>query len=289
MLDKHLRYFITLAKLKNYTRAAENLFVSQSTISKAVASLEKELNVKLVLVDKEGFRLTKEGQLLYDFALDVTGYYDKKEEDFLATINDMGQKLSLGLPPTAGSIYFFEKISEFKDKYPAIDFEIRNETSKYLPDMVLDQKLDLAVVIEPFDDNRFVKNTVYNSEAVLVVSKDHKLAYLDEIDFADLKDEKFLQISEDYQYYWVFKDYCNKAGFEPKVAFKNYDWDMILEMVVANIGITILPKPLVSKYFSNRVKLISLKNPTFPWALTIIYPKGSLLTKEMRKFIEICL
>lgn len=289
MLDKHLRYFIKLCEFKNFTRTAENLFVSQSTVSKAVTSLEKELNAKLVLVDKEGFRLTKEGQLLYDFAKDVTGYYDNKEEELLGNINNLGKKLSLGLPPTAGSIYFFEKISKFKGECPDIDFEIKSETSKYLPEMVLGQKLDLAVVIEPFDDKRFVKNTVYKSEAVLVVSKDNELSDRDEVDFAILKDEKFLQISEDYQYYWVFKDYCNKAGFEPKVVFKNYDWDMILEMVVADIGITILPKPLVSKYFSNRVKSISLKNPDFPWALTLIYPKGTFITKEMKKFIEICL
>lgn len=88
MLDKHLRYFIKLCEFKNFTRTAENLFASQSTVSKAVTSLEKELNAKLVLVDKEGFRLTKEGQLLYDFAKDVTGYYDNKEEELLGNINN---------------------------------------------------------------------------------------------------------------------------------------------------------------------------------------------------------
>ncbi|WP_073998472.1 LysR family transcriptional regulator [Anaerococcus urinomassiliensis] len=288
MLDKHLRYFIELVKLKNYTRASETLFVSQSTVSKAVSSLEKELDAKLVRIDKGEFILTREGELLYEFALDVTEYYDKKEYEFLQEVQNLGGKLSLGLPPTAGSIYFFEKISIFKNKYSDIDLEIKNETSKYLPEMLLDHKLDLGVVIEPFDDDRFVKNIVYESEAVLVVSQRHRFSHLEEIEFSLLKDERFLQISEDYQYYQVFEDYCKKANFEPNIIFKNYEWDMILEMVAANVGVTIMPKPLVTKYFSSRVKLIRLKNPIFPWALTLIYLKEDFLTKEMQKFISIC-
>lgn len=288
MLDKHLRYFIELVKLKNYTRASETLFVSQSTVSKAVSSLEKEIDAKLVRIDKGEFILTREGELLYEFALDVTEYYDKKEYEFLQEVQNLGGKLSLGLPPTAGSIYFFEKISIFKSKYPDIDLEIKNETSKYLPEMLLDHKLDLGVVIEPFDDDRFVKNIVYESEAVLVVSQRHRFSHLGEIEFSLLKDERFLQISEDYQYYQVFEDYCKKANFEPNIIFKNYEWDMILEMVAANVGVTIMPKPLVTKYFSSRVKLIRLKNPIFPWALTLIYSKEDILTKEMQKFINVC-
>lgn len=288
MVDKHLRYFIELVRVKSYTRAAENLYISQSTVSKAVASLEKELDCKLVIMDKGVFKLTKEAELLYEFALDVTSYYDQKESQFLESIKNVERELSVGLPPTAGSIYFFEKLSDFRKLYPNTKLYIKNDTSKYLPDMVLNQELDLAVVIEPFDDKRFEKNIVYKSEAVLVVSKDHPLADRDELDFSLLKDYKFLQISKDYQYYWVFKDYCNKAGFEPNVVFENYDWDMILEMVAAKEGVTILPKPLVKKYFSDRVKLISLKNPTFPWALTIIHAKERPMTKEMKNFIEVC-
>lgn len=288
MLYKHLKYFIELVEVKNYTRAAKNLYVSQSTVSKAVSSLEKELDCSLVEINKGEFTLTEEARALYDFALDVTSYYDKKEEEFLESIKNVEEKLVVGLPPTAGSIYFFEKISDFNKKYPSIKLTIENETSKYLPDQLLDKKLDLAVVIEPFDDPRFVKKIVYKSEAVLVVSKDHKFSDKKCIDYYELKDENFLQISKDYQYYSVFKDYCKKAGFSPKIVFENYDWDMILELVASNQGVTILPKPLVKKYFSDRVKLISLKNPEFPWALTIIYPKNAYLSKEMKKFIEIC-
>ena len=62
--------------------------------------------------------------------------------------------------------------------------------------MLLDHNIDLGVVIEPFDDDRFIKNIVYESEAVLVVSESHRFSQMEEIDFPLLKDEKFLQISE---------------------------------------------------------------------------------------------
>jgi DNA-binding transcriptional LysR family regulator len=288
MLDKHLRYFIEVAEVKNYTRAAENLFISQSTVSKAVASLEKELNIQLIEVKGGNFFLTEAGEIFYKFAKDVTGYYDRREKELYDKIKILGEDLNLGLPPTAGSIYFSNKITEFSKKHPEINLNIVNVTSKYIPDMLLNGSLDLGIVIEPFNDKRFVKKIAYQSEAVLIVSSEHRLAKKDFVDFSELKDEKFLQISKEYMYYELFKDYCKKAGFEPNIIFENFEWDMILEMVVANRGVTILPLPLVKKYLSSRAKYLHLKNPEFPRALTIIYPKTSFVKKSMKSFIEIC-
>lgn len=289
MLFTHLKYFVYLVEMKSYTKAAELCFVSQSTISKAVSKLEEELTVPLVNHRNPVFELTKEGELLYDFAKDVTEYYDEKEGDLLSSLKDSNEILRLGLPPTAGSMYFYSVISYFQKNYGDYNLKINTTTSKHIPDLLLEDELDVGVVIEPFTDDRFVKQKVYESEAVLIVSEEHPLAKEEQADFAALAGERFLQISKDYQYYWVFQDYCRQAGFEPNIVFENYSWDMILEMVASNRGVSVLPKPLVQKFLPAGTRYLHLVNPEFPWAMSTIYLKNTFLTPVMKTFLKICM
>ncbi len=287
MITNHLRYFVEVTDKKSFTKAAEDLYVSQSTISKAITTLETELHTRLYEHGNRSFTLTPAGKLLYAFAVDVLNYYETREKELLLRLEDADTRLRLGLPPTAGSIYFFSLISDFKFMYPEILLSINDATSRYIPDMLLRGELDLGVVIEPFEDERFIKKAAFKSEAVLVVSDNHELFEKDEVDFSELKDEKFLQVTRDFQYRSVFEDYCNKAGFMPDVKFENNQWDMILEMVADHQGVTVLPLPLVEKYQPKHVKFIHLKNPEFPWQLTIIYPRSLSVTKTMQKFLDL--
>lgn len=196
-------------------------------------------------------------------------------------------KLKLGLPPTAGSIFFFGLIRQFKAKNPTTQLIINDATSKFIPDMLLEGKLDLGIVIEPFEDTRFIKKIAYQTESVLVISRKHKLANQDTVSFKELKEELFLQVTRDFQYRQVFEKICLKAGFNPHISFESNQWDMILEMVADNQGITVLPLPLVEKYKPQNVKCIHLTDPCFPWALTVIRAKGHPVTQGMKKFIEL--
>ena len=287
MTFNHLKYFIEVVNQKSFTKASEKLFISQSTISKALSSLEAELNTTLYEHGNREFVLTQTGQYLYDFAKDVLGYWNVKEDELIEKIKMDNDKLKLGLPPTAGSIFFFGLIRQFKAKNPTTQLIINDATSKFIPDMLLEGKLDLGIVIEPFEDTRFIKKIAYQTESVLVVSSKHKLANQDTVPFKELKEELFLQVTKDFQYRQVFEKICLKAGFNPHISFESNQWDMILEMVADNQGITVLPLPLVEKYKPQNVKCIHLTDPGFPWALTVIRAKDHPVTQGMKKFIEL--
>jgi DNA-binding transcriptional LysR family regulator len=283
---RSLNYFTTVADAGSFTKAAKKLYVSQSTLSKAVSALENELHTPLYKHGSKRFELTPSGEALYDFSRDVLGYYAEKEKALLAKLSATDNKLNLALPPTAGSMYFYSKMGEYRQKYPDIELTITDITSRYIPDLLLRGETDLGVVIEPFDDPQFNKTIVYQSEATLIVSKEHPLANADQVDFRTLKDERFLQVTEDFQFYSVFEMYCERAGFRPNVVFKINQWDLIMSMVENNEGVSILPKPLVDKYLGKRAHTVHLVNPEFPWALSVIYPKSSVVTRPMQHFLE---
>ena len=215
-------------------------------------------------------------------------YYQLQTQELYQRIHGGNSTLSLGLPPTAGTIYFFSQIYKFQQKYPQVDLRITEMTSKSVKELVGTGKLDLGVVIEPFHDDAFFSRKVYASEAVLVVSKQHSLAAKRTVNALELKEERFLMVTPDYMYYDLVLNYCKMAGFTPKVAFESSQWDLLLEMVAAGQGVTILPKPIVDKCYNARVHQARLKNPEFPWALTLIYRKDKFLTEPMQHFLNLC-
>lgn len=288
MTLNQLSYYAEIVQQSSFTKAAEKLFVSQSTLSKSIRTLETEFETELIDRSAKDFQLTKEGKIFYEYTLNLLEYYQLQTQELYQRIHGGNSTLSLGLPPTAGTIYFFSQIYKFQQKYPQVDLRITEMTSKSVKELVGTGKLDLGVVIEPFHDDAFFSRKVYASEAVLVVSKQHSLAAKRTVNALELKEERFLMVTPDYMYYDLVLNYCKMAGFTPKVAFESSQWDLLLEMVAAGQGVTILPKPIVDKCYNARVHQARLKNPEFPWALTLIYRKDKFLTEPMQHFLNLC-
>ena len=288
MKQIQLEYFIEVVEQNNFTKAAEKLFISQSALSKSIQSLEKELDTSLFTRDPRELKLTEEGRLVYHYAKDVLNYWHDRTAELFSSLNYKKGTLRFGLPPSAGSVYFSRVLYLYSKEYDHVDLQIFEEKSKKIEEMVLNDKLDLGVVVEPFHNPKLELKTVFRSEAVLAVSKDHRFADRKEIDFAALKEEPMLAVSKDYMYYDQVILYCQKAGFTPNIVFHSSQWDILLEMAAENQGVTIIGKPLVEKMYSERLNCIHLKNPEFPWGLGVIYKKGSPLTVPMKCFLALC-
>lgn len=288
MLYNQLLYFMKTVECKSFTKAADELFISQSAISKSVKKLEEELQVTLIDRSHRKFSLTRQGEIVYDFAKEMFAYYEIKERELRNKLREEDTCVRFGLPPAAGSVFFSSSIFSFLDKNPSVDLKIYDGTSKFIVDKLLKGDLDIGIAISPFEDDRFYIREIYLSEAVLVVSKDHPLSKKEIVDFSELKDEKFVQVTEDYMYYQVFIDLCHKAGFHPNIIFKSNQWNLLLEIVGSNKGVSILPKPLIDKYSKDKISQVHLEEPNFPWILYIIYLKSKVLTQSMKQFINMC-
>lgn len=287
MLFLNLNYFVKTVECKSFTLAAEELFVSQSAVSKSIKNLEDELKVNLIDRNYRNFTLTRQGEIVYKFAKEIINNYEIKKQEMLKKLDESDDVLKFGLPPAAGSIYFYSKIFEFKENCPNIDLKIEEVTAPFIVDKLLNNIIDVGVVISPFEDDKFEILNVFDSESILVVSEKHRLAKEKEVEFSELSDEKFIHVTKEFMYHDVFLEKCKEAGFEPNIIFQSKQWDLILAMVSENQGITILPKPLVEKYYIDNIKMVKLTKPSFPWSLLLIYLKNQYMRESMRCFIEL--
>lgn len=289
MTLNQLKYYVEIVKESSFTKAAEKLFVSQSTLSKSVRALEEEFQIKLIHRAAKEFVLTQEGYIFFEYAERILGYYQEQTEELFQRLHNANGELKLGMPPTAGAIFFYSVLHRFKKKYPGIAVNIEEITSKSIQELTDSGELDMGVVIEPFEDRRFCRIPVYMSEAVLLVSREHPLADRKEATFAEIAKEELLMVTPDYMFYDVVRKKYEEAGFVPRISFESYQWEWIFEMVADNQGISILPKPLIDKFNGTRVHQIHLREPEFPWALSIIYRKDKFVTVPMQCFLDMCL
>ena len=148
--------------------------------------------------------------------------------------------------------------------------------------------IDIGVVILPIinTDNYHIIPAM-SSDNALIVNKDHPLASRDEVDFKELEHEDFLILDRTYMLHDRIIKNCEIAGFYPHITTESSQWDFLAEMVAYNQGISILPVPIMKRFYSSdRIKMIRLKEPEFPWNIAMIFKKEKLITAQMEEFIH---
>ncbi|MDO5016699.1 MAG: LysR family transcriptional regulator [Eubacteriales bacterium] len=282
---RNLEYFLAVVDENSFTRAADRLYISQSTLSKAVSALEEEWQVPLLYRNKKDFQLTPEGQLFYQYAKDLLAEYEAKTKNLINDLEKLKKLITIGLPPSTGIMIFSDIFANFYLDHPGINIRTSELTSLQLIDQVADGSLDLGVVVEPFSDPRFDQQLILDSEAVLIVPLDHPWAERAEIAFRELEGSDLLMVSPEYMYYNKVLEHFRAADIKPQIKFTSYQWELLLSMVEKGRGISILPLPLVEKTFVGRVHSVRLTDPPFTWGLSLIWRKDQALRPEIETFL----
>ena len=283
---QHLKYFVEVAKQKNFTKAAQILLVSQPSISKMIKSLEDELKITLLDRSERKIKLTDAGVIVYEQALKIL----QSVEDVYASVNELVQvkkgSIKLGLMPTTGVLLFPTILAGFKKEYPEIDIQMLEYSAKQLNHKVEQGDIDLGITVRPDNPQLFENIPLFSEELVVLVDREHWLAERESVRLSDLKNESFILLTEEFVLHDVVTQACMESGFEPTVTFKSSMWDLIGEMVATKLGISLIPRSMVSRFDHRKVHAISITDPPIEWELVLIYRKNKYLSFAAREFIE---
>lgn len=282
---KSLNYFIEVAKEKSFTNASKNLFICQSALSKAIKNFENELDITLIDRTSKNFKLTPEGQLLYENGVIALNTINEQLEMLLDSVSIEKGKIKVGVPPVISTIYFTSIIKNFKENFPSINLQIIEAGANTVKDKVQNAEIDIGVVILPFLSEKFNVTPIFSSDVVAVVHKSHPLASKNSISLLEIKDEPLISLNETYMLFDRIKIRCKEVGFEPNIICTSSQWDFIAEMVALNQGISILPKPILSKFHSKNIKALYIEEG-FPWNIAFIVRKDKYVSKAIKLFIE---
>jgi len=294
-----IRYFVEVANELNFTNASKKLFVSQAAVSKKIASLEDELGVILLERNKRSVKLTSVGQIFFKDAVEILN----KIEDMVRKIEDISSNykntLRLGYLGPAEFKFLPDLLQKFNEKYPDVNLFSKQYYQGALIHSLINGNLDiifsLSMVIEKYPNLTFKR--IYSDSFVIYCHKNHRLSSEKSINLSELKNEKFILLSEvgaSSAYNSIIK-LCNENGLNPTIINEPDNFEHLLMMVKSNLGISILPNSIFN-YFNHDNQIItlpikrdSLRNDLLNFEIGIAWEKNNqnpaieLFVNEMMK------
>lgn len=283
---RELKYFIEIVKKKNFTLAAKNLHISQPALSKTMKNLESELEVQLLDRSDKEIKLTEIGQLFFVQAEAVLNAFDSLKASLYDQSKLNKGEVIVGLPPVIGSSIFVKVLTTFKESFPDIKLHIIENGAKMVEHNLYNGKIDLGVVIAPVDENQFDYIPIMEDESVLVVHHHHPLAQREAVSIADLKEEEFLLLDKTFMLHHHVVQYCQDAGFKPNILFESSQWDFLVELVAQNQGVTILPRPILSRVENRQIHIIPIRPNCLKWKVGFLLNREQYVTHVMKVFID---
>ncbi|MDR6123010.1 DNA-binding transcriptional LysR family regulator [Bacillus sp. SLBN-46] len=285
---RQLRLFIEVAKHKSITKAAENMHISQPALSKTLRALEDELGMTLIIRTNKTSDLTDAGKVVLEYALRMTVLVDEMKTTLIDMTNLSRGQINIGLPPFIGSLFFPRVMAKFHHAFPNIELNITEYGGARVVKSVEEGEFELGVAVLPIDEQEFSVYPIVEEEMRLVVYKDHHLSDRVEVELKELRDEEFIFYHEEFALNQIMRNHFIAAGFEPKILFKSSQWDLMTEMVAANLGITILPQSICNRAFNSDLKVIKLQDDIM-WKLAVITKKDRYISNAGRTFIDFIL
>lgn len=244
MTIAQIKYFITVAKCLSFTKASEQLFLTQPALSRHISKIEEELNLQLFIRTGSGIRLTPAGSALYLGMTDLYEQYQEQVRKALRIQEGMSGSLSIGFLNNMNLADFMPLVyRELKEKYPNVDILPKRASFDDLMSGVYSGKYDLifTVQFEVVEKESLLYQYVHHSEDHIVMSRFHPLAGKEHVTLDDVKDELFVMISpeDNPESSELIFNICKEHGFVPTVKYARTMEEQAL-WVESGMGVTIL-------------------------------------------------
>ncbi len=286
---KQIKTFIVVANSLNFTKAAEELFMTQSSVSKIIKALEDELE-SVLFHRSPKIELTDVGREFLDKSIEIISLVESIPEEISQYQRNPRGNIHIGIPPIIGASFFPKLIGDFKRSFPEINIRLVEEGSKSIIELLKESSLDIGVVCSyPEEELGFSTMEFVKSPLMLVVNQSNPLANKDEISFLELKNQEFVIFQEDFSLYDQIVAGCLKHGYHPNIICNSSQRDFILEMVKANLGITLLPQIITQSIVDHNLRIIPVKDPNIYLNLLMVWSNvryKSTATKEWLKYVK---
>lgn len=171
--------FYIVAKYNSFTKAAENLYISQPAITQAVKKLEEQLNVELFKRTSKGIVLTKAGEIVYYYSEHLYEIANANSNLIkkIKTIQD--SVINIGVPTHIGTFYFIKYLKKFNEKYPNVKVNIINKKSDEMLKMLLKRELDIVIDTDMLNmnDKTIKKDKLIELESCFVGNEKFKFLF----------------------------------------------------------------------------------------------------------------
>ena len=280
---RQLEYFQMVAKLRNITRAAEQMHVSQSTVTLAIQKLEDHLDVLLFDRSQKQLALTAEGELFLQKISDILN----RLQDAVAELNSLKQlqkgSLKVGVPPMIGSFLFPEILAGFTKLYPHIQLTTTEDGSFNIRQALERGELDVGIVNVINPSPLLEAVTLVRQKFVVCLCVDHPLAKHHQLSLEDLRNENFILFKESAYNRKLIEEECRNQGFTPNVVLSSDQIETMKRLVAKGVGICFLIEEIARR--SEDIVSVPLSAPLYI-DFGVAWKKDKYLSRSAQAFVE---
>lgn len=277
---QQLYYYMELCKQKNFTEAGYACNMTQGALSKQIRKLENELGITLIRRNTRKFELSKEGEIFLSYAKKITGTY----EEMLKNVQK-NQEIKIGCMPVLAPYHFARLVADFRKEYPDIKLVIDERIASEIQEN--SDRYDFLILRENMmeDQKKFRFSPLYDDKLCAVLYEKHPLYGRDRLQLKELKDDVFIFPERGSGSYEVFYKSCEKAGFEPKIAFEFPQANTIMSFVSEGVGVTITFSTVYREAKCAGVKMIPLEDELHS-VISLFYRKNKPLDYAKKQFLN---
>ena len=277
---QQLYYYMELCKQKNFTEAGYACNMTQGALSKQIRKLENELGITLIRRNTRKFELSKEGEIFLSYAKKMTGTY----EEMLKNVQK-NQEIKIGCMPVLAPYHFARLVADFRKEYPDIKLVIDERIASDIQEN--SDRYDFLILRENMmeDQKKFRFSPLYDDKLCAVLYEKHPLYGRDRLQLKELKDDVFIFPERGSGSYEVFYKSCEKAGFEPKIAFEFPQANTIMSFVSEVVGVTITFSTVYREAKCAGVKMIPLEDELHS-VISLFYRKNKPLDYAKKQFLN---
>lgn len=261
-MDGNIQKYQALIKTVEYgsfTKAAEVLGYTQSSVSKMIADLEQEWHVNLLERSRAGVQLTSDGMALLPFAQALADDY-RRMQDEVAELNGLQQGLiRIGTFSSVATHWIPRIIQAFQNDYPGIQYELLLGDYAEIEEWLSEGRIECGFLRLPTRSN-FETIFLEKDELAAVLPKNHRLSKKEKLKPADLQDEPFMLLEHGGK--TEVSEFLEQNKVMPDIRFTTWDDYAIMSMVESGLGIGILPR-LILKRIPYDVEIRSFTKPFY--------------------------
>lgn len=279
-----IQYVLTVAATGSFSAAADELYISQSSLSKQIIALEKELGTLLFDRSKRQIALTPAGAAFVAHARAIDATY----RALLADLSRFKAAPTLRIVaiPVIAQYGLTDYVACFRSAHPDIDLVLEEREASAILPALDNHQFDLAFVRNNYlDAAAYVTRPVADDKMVVVVARKHRLAGRAFLALAELANENHIMFDKGTVVHELAVDACRAAGFEPRIFYASLRVESVLGLVASNAGVALMMEKVAAYHRHPEVVAIPLDEVI--WSdIVLAAPKDSKLPRSAKLFID---
>jgi LysR family cyn operon transcriptional activator len=279
---RHLRYFVALADCLSFTRAAERVHVTQSTLSHQIRQLEEELGH--TMFDRIGKRvvLTDAGETFLGYASKALREVDHGISDLMRAGDELFGEVRIGTTGTFNMGFVPECLALFLRRNPTVKITVDELAADAISERLIAETLDVGIAYQPADPERLWFEPLYNEEMVLVVSPTHPLAQRKRVRMVELHRQPLVLLPRAFTTRTLLDECFTSCGAEPVVAAEMNTIAPMLGLVARTQIAAIVSSHAVTP--RDELRIIPLESPTPVRTPGMLWKRDAKQSAAVRSF-----